>query len=430
MITSTKGKSSKWIRIDQRFPIADDVKKIIEKLRRSGHVAYIVGGSVRDFLLGRTAKDPDIATDALPDQICELFPNSVTVGKAFGVLKIPVGEGRCVEVATFRRDLDYKDHRHPSKVEFGGPEEDAERRDFTVNALFFDPQTSRILDTVGGIEDLKAGVIRAIGQPVDRFEEDALRLLRAIRFTVNLKFRLDLGTQEAALSKSKLIRKISPERVRDELDLMLGGAHPDQALLLLDELELRSWVLPELDGLKGSAWKKTLKALVKLSLRDRNRSQALSWAAVFLRLGMSDRVETAKKTAERLKFSKSLLHQIVAVLETQGKFKEVFQMREATLIRFLNEPDFEDALKLHAVDALSTDGNLAFYDFCLNRFEALKKPGAGSTKLLSGEDLIQLGFEPGRRFSEILRAVEDLTLEKKLLSKEQALEYVVQHFVK
>lgn len=433
MSTSTREIASKWTRIDGRFPISDEVKKVIEKIRRSGHVAYVVGGSVRDFLLGRKAKDPDIATDALPDQICEIFPHAITVGKSFGVLKIPLSdsEERCVEVATFRKEDDYKDHRHPTHIEFSGPEEDAQRRDFTVNALFYDPQTSRILDAVGGIEDIKAGVIRAIGQPADRFDEDALRLLRAVRFTVNLGFRMDLGTQEAVLSKSKLIRKISVERIKEELDSMWLGPHPDQALLLLSELDLRRWVLPELDILRGVAWKKTLKAFAKLAARETSgRSLALSWAALLLRFGKIESVDVAKKLCDRLKFSHSLAQQVQSILEMQGKFREVFQMREATLIRLIKEPGFEEALKLHAVDALVTDGNLAFFEFCHSRKNQLQQEGNGFIKLLSGEDLIQMGFSPGRQFAEILRAVEDLTMEKKLTTKEQALEFVLHHFVR
>lgn len=439
------------------------MKSALERLDHAGHVAYVVGGSVRDFLIERATKDHDIATDASPDEICELFPDAVTVGKAYGVIKVPVkgAEGEhppMLEIATFREDLEYHDHRHPRGVRFSGPVEDARRRDFTINALFYDPKTSRILDTVGGIDDLKAGVVRAIGNPDERFREDALRLLRAVRFATRLGFSIEPATGEAIQARAKLIGRVSAERIRDELDLMLAGPHPDQAVLLLSKLKLLSQVLPEVEALKGfqqntmhpeegDAFAHTVKVLRSLGRESAGRSRPLGWAALLHEAGKPgaarrsagknynghevDGAKVAFTIGTRLKMSREEIDAICAMIAEHLKFKDVFQMREATLQRFIREPYFEELLALHKAEALSTDGNLAFHEYCLSRYEAMKKGAQRELpRLIDGKDLIQLGFRPGPEFSEILRVVEDLALEKKLLTKEQALEYVVQTFVK
>jgi poly(A) polymerase len=416
-----------------------------------------VGGSVRDFLLGRQTKDHDIATSAGPDELCDLFPKAITVGKAFGVIKVPVGP-QILEIATFREDMEYIDHRHPKGVRFSGPLEDARRRDFTINGLFYDPKTSRILDSVKGTEDLKAGIIRAIGDPSERFKEDALRLLRAVRFATRLGFAIEPGTATAIQARARLITKVSAERVRDELTMMWLGPHPDAALKMLSELGLLAHVIPELEAIKGlpqpgmpsgaDVWSHTLRALGALARFSPPRSASLAWAAALHDVGKPvaakrsgdknfnghelDGARLARAIGMRLKMPRDQAEGIVALVEDHLKFKDVFQMREATLQRFIQQANFEELLALHKADAIATDGNLAFYEFCAKRLEAMKTGQAASAppRLIDGTDLIQLGFQPGPDFTSILRTIEDLALERRLTSKEEALEYVIKHFVK
>jgi poly(A) polymerase len=435
------------------------VREALQKLNDAGHVAYVVGGSVRDFLLNRESKDHDIATSATPDQICELFPKSVTVGKAFGVIKVPTGtEPPLLEIATFREDQEYQNHRHPTSVVFSGPYQDAQRRDFTINGLFYDPKTGRILDSVGGGDDLQSKVIRAIGNPSERFKEDALRLLRAVRFSTRFGFQIEPATATAIHARARLITKVSAERIRDELNGMWTGPRPAQSLQLLAELGLLDLILPEVESLKGvpqipatrpqeDVWSHVLRVLDHLAAQNPKRSSVVCWAAILHEVGKpiasrlnggknfnGHELEGAKlveRITNRLKMSRLEINQIVALVSDHLKFKDVFQMRESTLQRWIRQPYFEDLLALHRADATASDGNLAYYEFCAHRYETFKKaPSIEIQKLVDGKDLIQMGFSPGPEFSEILRVVEDLALEKKLSSKEEALEYVVKNFVK
>jgi len=363
-----------------------------------------------------------------------------------------------LEIATFRKDLDYRDYRRPKGVVFTGPTQDAVRRDFTINALFYDPKTSRILDVTGGMDDLKNKTLRAIGNASERFREDALRLLRAIRFKTRLGFKLEAGTQEAILARAKLITKISAERVRDELTLMWTGPQPSEALKLLSELGLLAIILPELEALKGVAqvpsthkeenlWGHTLKMVQTLVEQNPVRSANLLWAAVLHEVGKpmalkankgknfnGHEIESAKLAqiiTQRFKMSRADADRISMMVGEHTKFKEVFQMRESTLQRFIREPNFAELLALHKADATASDGNLAYYEFCSNRLEAFKQSSELlSARLVDGKDLIQLGFQPGPEFSEILNVLEDLALEQKLKSKEEALEYVLKNFVR
>lgn len=450
--------SSKWIRTERPFPLPSYVRDALQRLDDAGYVAYVVGGSVRDFLLKRESKDHDIATNATPDELCELFPEAITVGKAFGVLKIPLPlqlraevKSEFVEIATFREDLEYKDFRRPEGVRFAGPEEDACRRDFTINALFYDPKISCILDPTGGLEDLKNRRLCAIGDPNKRFREDALRLLRAIRFVTALDFTLEEKTEAAIRSCAKLISHVSGERIRDELTSMWTGSHIADAMIRLSDAGLLRHVLPEVEACRklDAVWRHILRTLRFLEKENPIRSATVSWAAILLDTGKpiasiknegknfngheSEAGRLALSVGLRLKMSREEIDQIVAIVQDQLKFKDVFKMREATLLRFLKQPHFEELLALHKADALATDGNLAYYEFCSTRLELLKRahPDGISKlpKLIDGKDLIQLGFKPGPEFSQILREVEDLALERRLKTKEEALEYVIHHFV-
>lgn len=440
----------------------------MHRLQESGYVAYVVGGSVRDFLLGVPSKDHDIATDALPDALETLFPNSILVGKQFGVIKIPVQSEpetdsdlkpaigpRLLEIATFRSDGGYSDYRHPMKVRFSGIEEDAKRRDYSVNALFYDPKTQRIFDPVGGMEDLKARVLRAIGEPARRFQEDALRLLRGIRIAASHGFKIEDTTWVAIQKNVRLITKISAERVRDEITGILIGAQPGAGCRLLAESGLLRELLPELEKTRGlevspdsprekDVWSHTLKILDNLAKKRPRRGVPLCWAALLHDVGKPvaavrnerknfngheiDGVRIAESVCRRLRLSGDEISTVVALINDHLKFRDVFNMREATLQRWLREPYFEELLSLHHADAIATDGNLAYYEFCAKRHEEMRQSPA-PVQLIDGQDLIQLGLLPGPKFAQILATVEDLALERKLTTKEQALEFVLKHFI-
>ncbi len=440
----------KSIRTDRPFPIPEVVRTVLQRLNQGGHIAYIVGGSVRDYLLGREMKDHDIATDADPNRLEELFPESLTVGKAFGVLKVPVTRidptstesDRFIEVATFREDLEYRDHRHPVRVRFAGLEEDARRRDFTINAFYFDPKTARILDPVDGLPDLEARVIRSIGKPDKRFSEDALRLLRGVRFSHALGFRIEPETRAAIQARARLIGKISAERIRDELTLMLKSRDPRGAIEDLAALGLLAHILPRLDLLRRHPrdWKSTLELLGALApVRDVH----VAWAALFHRLGRVDSesavdnptamaqlsAERAALHGEALRLSAKEISIIRSLISDLPKFREAFRMRDATLQRWVREPYFEPLLELHRAEAVCIDGNLAAWAFCSTLWRSYESRRVAGTlrdsKLLSGEDLIGLGLRPGPRFTALLREAEDLALEGVLNSKEEALEWVI-----
>jgi poly(A) polymerase len=314
-------------------------------------------------------------------------------------------------------------------VRFTGPEEDAKRRDFTINALYYDPKTARILDPTGGMSDLESGVVRAIGDPQERFREDALRLLRAVRFTTRFGFKLDSVTAMAVKDRAKLLPKVSSERIRDELTLMWTGKNAALSLTLLSQLGLLGQVLAEIEQIRikdAVVWAHTIKVLSTLEKQNPVRSLTLAWAALLMDVG----TELAVQIATRLKMSRTEVHEIELLLSNHQKFREVFQMREATLQRFLREPYFDALLALHRADASATDGNLAYYEFCVSRLKNIRGETEGVAKLVDGTDLIQLGLRPGPEFSNILRVIEDLALERKLKSKEEALEYVIRNFVK
>jgi poly(A) polymerase len=428
--------TSMWTRIDKAFPVPGSVRSILNALYDSGHEAYLVGGCVRDFFLGREMKDYDIATSASPDEVEQLFPKTLAVGKAFGVMKVLAEDAREVEVATFRKDGPYSDHRRPAKVEFGDVRADGERRDFTINALYFDLKTNRVLDFFGGLEDLRKKVLRAIGNPEERFREDALRLLRAVRFSSRFQFTIEEGTRLAMIEKSPLIRKISVERVRDELERMLTHGSARSAVAALDELGLLENVMPEISVGKLSqrkVWDQTLRVLSVLGQYSQKEPSGFYWGLFLLPtlrlLPVEKREMEARKIAARLKLSNECSDQMAYLVRETPKFRDAFSMREATLLRWMRHPDFELLVRFHELDAVSYDGNLAGLEFVRSIYPEAKRRFE-VRPLITGEDLVKLGMQPGPKFTEILRGVEDLTLEGQLTSAKQALEYVLTHFVR
>jgi poly(A) polymerase len=429
---------------------------ICETLRRNGHQALLCGGCVRDLLLGREPADYDVTTDATPERVMTLFPESVAVGAQFGVILIP-RNGQKVEVATFRSDVGYSDGRHPDRVEFSKtPQEDVQRRDFTINGLLMEPETDEILDFVDGRKDLQAGVIRAIGDPVRRFAEDKLRMMRAVRFAARFEFEIEPATFRAARGHVKEIHQVSPERLREELTKMLTEGAARTAFELLDQTWLLQQVLPEIAAMKGvqqppqfhpegDVWIHTRLMIEELPA---GASPTLAWGVLLHDVGKPATFKSASETGDRirfdghvnvgvrmaeaicrrLRFSKEDTEQILGLVENHMKFKDVEQMRASTLKRFVRQPRFDEHLELHRLDCLSSNRQLESYDFVRRVLKETPPEQIRPPRLLTGDDLLEMGYKPGPAFSEILRAVEDAQLEGVIATSEAAMEYVREKF--
>jgi len=414
---------------------------------------------VRDLVLGREPEDYDVATDALPERIQELFPLSINVGARFGVIKVfdETDESDqplvMVEVATFRSDLGYSDGRHPDRVEYSKlPQEDVQRRDFTINGLLLNPETREVLDFVGGREDLRAGIIRAIGDPVIRFGEDKLRMVRAVRFAARFGYAIEPKTLGAIRSGAPQVISVSAERLRDELTKLLteGAAH--RGFELLDQTSLLGTLLPEIARMQGVAqppefhpegdvWTHTLLMLENLKPRA---SATLAWAVLLHDVGKpptfmppertGDRIRfdghaeigarMAAEICHRLRFSGADSEQIETLVANHLRFKDVFGMRPATLKRFVRLPRFEEHLELHRLDCLASHGKLDAYEFVRRFIEETPAEEVRPARLVTGEDLKQLGLKPGPVFSEILQAIEEAQLDGRLKGRDEALEFV------
>jgi poly(A) polymerase len=426
---------------------------ICRTLHASGFKAYLVGGCVRDLVLGREPEDYDVATNAHPARVQQLFPSSVDVGARFGVILV-MADGAQVEVATFRSDVGYTDGRHPDRVEYSDlPEEDVRRRDFTINGLMLDVDTQQILDFVGGRDDLQQGAVRAIGKPDVRFREDRLRMVRAIRFAARFNYTIEPATFSAISAAASHITQVSAERLRDELTKLLTEGAARRAFELLDATHLLDACLPEVSAMKGVAqppefhpegdvWVHTLLMLEGL---PKGSPPTLAWAVLLHDVGKPPTFMSARDTGDRirfnghaemgarmaeticrrLRFSVDDTEQISALVANHLHFKDVFQMRPATLKRFVRLPRFqEEHLPLHRLDCLASHGNLDAYDF-VSRFLSETPPDeVRPARLLTGEDLKALGIKPGPLFSTILQAVEEGQLEGRLRNHEEAVAFV------
>jgi poly(A) polymerase len=445
---------------------------IVQTLRQRGFQAYLVGGCVRDLLLGREPKDYDVATDATPEQVMRIFPETYAVGVQFGVVLVPVpardvasnissemsSKSHAVEVATFRSDLGYSDGRHPDEVRFSlDPREDVARRDFTINGMLLDPLSGEtpgeVLDFVDGRKDLEAGIIRAIGDPERRFSEDKLRMLRAVRFAARFEYTIEPNTFEAMRKLAEGIRVVSRERVRDELTRMLTEGHGRGAFLLLDESGLLQQVLPEISAMKGVAQPAEfhpegdvfVHTLMLLDNLPQPCPLTLAWGALLHDVGkpatfrvapdrirFDNHVDVGVKIAEeicrRLRFSNDETEQILALVDNHMRFGHVSRMKESTLKKFLRMPKFDEHLALHRADSLASHGNLSTYEFLQQKRAEIPSEKMRPSPLVTGEDLIAAGHAPGPKFREILTAVEDAQLEGRLASREAALEFVRREF--
>ena len=417
-------------------------QQVTAALRAAGHAAYLAGGCVRDLVAGREPSDFDVATAARPEQVLALFPGSVLVGAHFGVVLVE----REVEVATFRSDHSYRDGRHPDEVVFEtDPRQDVLRRDFTINGLLMDPETREILDFVGGRADLHAGLIRAIGDPHRRFEEDHLRMLRAVRFAARFGFAIEPATLAAIQQLAPRIGRVSAERIRDELTRILTEGQPRRGMELLDETGLLAEVLPECRALQGveqppeyhpegDVWVHTLLMLQSL---DRP-SAVLAWGVLLHDIGKpatfrraADRIrfdghvdaglKIARPILARLKFSNDDTDRILALVANHMRFMDAPRMKESTLKKFLRLDHFDEHLALHKADCLASHGGLDNYEFVSAKLASLPPEQLRPAPFVTGHDLIALGLAPGPDFKRILAEAEDLQLEGRLRTREEAL---------
>jgi poly(A) polymerase len=455
--------------------VREFANSIVRTLRERGYQAYLVGGCVRDLLLGREPADYDVATDARPDEVMRIFPETYAVGAQFGVVLVPVPEVQrshkrndsvteefalghhhksCVEVATFRCDVGYSDGRHPDEVRFTrDPREDVQRRDFTINGLLLDPIKGTVLDYVGGEDDLKSKIVRAIGDPAVRFAEDKLRMLRAVRFAARFEYTIEPATLASIQALAPQIKQVSRERVRDELTRMLTEGHARRAFELLDETGLLREVLPEIAAMKGveqppefhpegDVFVHTLLMLEKLPqpcpvalawgvlLHDVGKPPTFRRAPDRIRFDEHARVGTkmAEAICRRLRFSNDETKQIVALVENHMRFGDAERMNPSTFKKFIRLPRFEQHLELHRLDCESSHRNLRLYNFTREKMNSLPPEEVRPTPLVTGDDLIAAGYSPGPLFKEILAAIEDAQLDGKLHSKQEAMKLVRREF--
>ena len=435
-----------------------EATRIARTLREHSHSAYLVGGCVRDLLLGREPADYDVATSATPHEVIRVFPQTYAVGAQFGVVLVPVrrdtpdGErdNYAIEVATFRSDGAYSDGRHPDEVQFSKDARlDVQRRDFTINGLLLDPDTAEVLDYVGGREDLQRGIIRTIGDPHLRFAEDKLRMLRAVRFSSRFGYTVDQETFAAIRELAPQIHQVSRERVRDEVLKMLTEGHARRAFELLDQTNLLEQVLPEIKKMQGveqppqyhpegDVWVHTLMLLEGLPpgcsktlalgalLHDVGKPPTFRVAPDRIRFDQHAEVGTkmAEEICRRFRLSNEDTDQVLSLVANHMRFGDVLRMKESTLKRFFRLPRFEQHLELHRLDCQSSHRDLSLYDFAREKFHALPAEQIRPTPLITGEDLIQAGYQPGPAFKELLTAAEDAQLDGSISTKEEAMELV------
>ncbi len=436
-------------RINNRNFQFNSAAEIVRELKSRGFIAYFAGGAVRDMLLGKPSKDIDIVTSAKPDQVVKIFPHSYEIGAAFGIINV-VFDGIPFEIATFREERGYLDGRRPTEVEFTeNPETDALRRDFTINGMFYDPVDGRIYDFIGGRDDLSKGIVRTIGKAEDRFSEDYLRILRAVRFCVRFGYEL---SEDVGPAVSKLVGNLnilSAERIRDELNKMLAGPEPDRALKMMMEMGILEEVLPEIAAMsgvtqhheyhpEGDVFEHTVLMLSHMAFPDTE----IAWSILLHDVGKpltktmgDDGVEHfythEKKSAElaenilkRLRFPAKNIANIVHAVRQHMRYAHVQEMRPAKWKRLIAEETFPLELELHRIDCISSHGLMNSFTFLLDRMNELANEIKLPPPLVSGKDLIALGMRPGPEFGEILENIADLQLEGKISTREEALEQI------
>jgi len=427
---------------------------IVERLQKDGHQAVFAGGCVRDALLGLEPADYDIATSATPDQVEALFDKTIPIGRAFGIVLVEAAD-HYFEVATFRSDDAYLDGRRPVTVRFVDMETDARRRDFTINAMFEDPLAAVVHDFVGGKTDLKAGIVRAVGDAAQRFAEDRLRLLRAVRFSARFGFPIEAATLAAMAPVAPAITQVSAERIGEELMRMLTEGAARRAFELLDDTGLLTHVLPEIATMKGCAQppdfhpegdvfvhtmlclghlaagcSETLALGVLLHDVAKPRCAATSPEGRRTFYGHTkEGAQMAEEICRRLRRSNVTTARVVLLVDQHLRHCSAAQMRRANLTRFLRQDGIDELLELARIDALSANGDLAHYEFCTRSLAELPAETLRPRPLLRGEDLMELGLTPGPSFRTILTAVEDAQLDGTLADREAAIAFVRERFV-
>ena len=430
----------------------DAANDLARRLRDSGFIAYLAGGCVRDALLGRDPKDFDLATSATPAEVLKLFPGSNEVGAHFGVVIVKHG-GHPTEVATFRTDGSYQDGRHPESVTFSTPEHDSQRRDFTINGLFLDPASDEVIDFVGGRSDLEAHTLRAIGVPTQRFEEDALRLMRAVRFATSLDFQIETATWQAVQSLAPSLSRVSPERIRDEFSKIIVSPQRARGLDLLVESGLIAEFMPEVLATigceqppqwhpEGDVYTHTrimldmlgddapLELCLAVLLHDiaKPPTQTVDEPDGRIRFNGHDALgaEMATDILRRLRYPNQVIEDVSFMVSRHMQFMNVQQMRTAKLKRFMSSSTFEQEMELHRVDCGSSNGFTDNYEFLQQKEEEFASQPLIPQALVTGRDLIDLGMVPCPAFKEILRDAQTEQLEGRLSAREDALEWLKQ----
>ncbi|MGC9036644.1 MAG: CCA tRNA nucleotidyltransferase [Verrucomicrobiia bacterium] len=430
-------------------PKANKALEIVNRLKQAGFTAYWVGGCVRDMLLGKQPHDYDIATNATPDLVEQLFEKTIPVGKQFGVMLVVV-DGDSFQVATFRSETDYKDGRHPQRVAFCDPAEDARRRDFTINGLFYDPLKNEVIDYVNGKMDIERRLISAIGCPDERFNEDYLRMLRAVRFAAQLGFEIEAATFAAIQKNAEKIKLISPERIRDELLKLFLPPHAARGLELLNQSRLLKEILPEVADMigveqspeyhpEGCVYTHTLKVLENL---PPDADDILAWSALLHDVGKphvaarskcDDRrlfyehdvvgAQMAQAILERLKFPSDKIEAIVACVRHHMQLKDAPKMKKSTLRRMLARPTINIEIELHRLDCLASQRGLEIYNFLKQKQQEYPEEKALPPPLITGEDLKKLGFSQGVKLGRVLKEIREKQLQDEITTPEQAIEY-------
>ena len=464
-------------------------KSIVHRLQKNGFLAFFVGGCVRDYLMKIQPKDYDIATSAQPKEVIQLFSETIDIGAKFGVVQVMEGE-QSYAVATFRSDGNYDDGRHPTEVQYSlDPKLDVQRRDFTINGLYYDPLTQNLFDFVGGQQDIQSQIIRTIGSPEERFKEDKLRLIRAIRFSAQFGYALETKTRSAILKQAPNIIEVSPERIHDELVKILTEGYSELAINALNENRLLAHILPDVAALRGieqppqfhpegDVWIHTMKLLklmdqTKISrgiIKSSGRlvsnsnvvkntvqktelkkieispypSMTLAMATLLHDIGKpktyenKDRIrfnghaklgaEMALEICQQLRFSKRQQKLITELIRDHLKFKDLAQMRPSTLRRFLGQEGFSEHLELHRLDCLGSHGNLDNWKLANHSLSNLQPEEIHPPVLLTGKDLIEMGYLPGPVFKEILNSLKDAQFENELKTSQQAKQWVLNQF--
>ncbi len=430
----------------------EKARAILRRLRDNGFIALFNGGCVRDRLLGIPIKDYDIATDARPEVVQRLFDNTVAVGAKFGVIMVII-EGEPFEVATFRADAPYVDGRRPSSVSFGTIEEDAKRRDFTIGGMYYDPFEDRLIDTVGGMRDLRAGIIRAIGNPYDRFAEDHLRVLRAARFAARLNFTIEPETHKAMRLTAPMVSKVSAERIGEEIVRLMTEGGAARGMDIMVETGLMKEVLPEVLPMIGCEQPANyhpegdvyVHTKIAIAMLNPGCTESLAFGMLFhdiakpqTRAEQNGKVtyyghteigaEMAIDILARLRRSRAVQERVAYLVKNHLKLTMAPRMRTSTLKRMLTEDGFDELLEISRMDALASSSYLGFYHFCRHAMTQMTPAQMRPPRLISGADLIGMGFKPGPAFKNILQELEDLQLDGAIADREAAIAYIRQHY--